>query len=126
MSAEVFLPSLLPPAVEKRLLLQCEGLKRRLSETVFPLLKKTYADSTSKRKRLIWSPFRLSISICELSRTDELILYTETVSVFRKGKRLYFETKEKRIRMKDGKYLPPKKEARGQKEAKSEEKPKKC
>lgn len=115
MTAEVFLPPVLPPAVRKRLLLQCEGLKQRLSDTVFPLLRKTYVDSRDKRKRITWSPFRLSISICELSRTDELILYTETVSVFRKGKRLYFETKEKRIRMKDGKYLPPKKKREGKK-----------
>ena len=126
MTAEVFLPPILPPAVRKRLLLQCEGLKQRLSETVFPLLRKTYVDSRDKRKRITWSPFRLSVSICKLSETDSFIAYAETVSVFRKGRRLFFETKEKRIRIKDGKYLPPKKEERKRKKAKSEEKPKKC
>lgn len=130
MTGEVFLPEEIPPAIEKRFLSQCEGLKRRLSETVAPLLRKKYAASPDKRKRLTWSPFRLSVSVREISRTGSVYTYAETVTVFRKGKRLFFKEKTLRQRAKDGKYLPEKKPSRQKKNAKrnakSEEKAKNC
>ena len=129
MTAEVLLPPTPPPAVEKRLLLQCESLKQRLSESVFPLLRKSYGDSSDKRKRITWSPFRLSVSLREISRTSAFVVYLKTVAVFRKGKRLYFQKKTELRCIKDGKYIPEKKlkreKRKPKKTSKSKEKAKK-
>jgi hypothetical protein len=130
MTAEVLLPKEMPPAVEKRFLSRCEGLKRRLSDTVAPLLREKYEKSEEKRKKIVWKPFRLSVLVRVLSRSDAVLVYTETVSVFRKGKRLFFKESTVRQRVRDGKYLPrersSEKEKKAKRKTKSEEKAKNC
>ena len=95
-----------------------------------PLLREKYIKDPDKRKRITWAPFRLSVSTREVSRTDSVLVYTETVTVFRKGKRLCFKEKSVRQRIKDGKYLPeekpPRKKQKPKRRNKSEEKAKKC